>query len=587
MGTVEGTGEDRRAGTPWWKVARRLTQVAVVALVAWVGLRHAQLFRGGPIDAYCPFGAVESLPKLLTDGAFLQKTALSSFVVLGGVLGMSLVGRASFCGWLCPLGAVEDAIHAVGRRAARLLAVVPGLGGPGGRLARWGARRSRRASRLQSPRFRRLDGLLRSLRYVAFGLIVLLTARFGTLVFADYDPFRVLFHFKFETWIAYAVLGGIIVSSVLVERFWCRYLCPVGAVVSVVSRFSPAGIRREQAACVDCGRCDAACALGLEVASVDRVASGQCTLCAECVGACPTDALHVSWGSGPAARRVAGRLRGLGPQALRPVLRPLAAVGLFVVVISGSMAAGAWQTRASGAGSGSEHVGETVGAAQPSAENEAGGGDAEAALPGATMAPEDVKGMMTVDEVAKGFAVPASAVLARPRRAGDGGCVAPASRGGSPVRHGSERLAGVVGRRPLVGKGRRGTFRAGGPHHPDGASSPPPSPHGDGGPAEDRGPGQRPDGRRPGPRRSCLKVVLLPNEEGLVSALDHFDITRSFAVDDLAQALDQRHGLAAGLGDEDAVLLHPSEFFDDLLIVTGPLSRRHGSRYQRVRRFRH
>jgi len=431
-GTTKAEGGAASGGTRWWKVIRRTTQLAVVLLVGWFGLRHAQLFRGGPIDAYCPFGAIETLPKLIANGTFLQKTALSSMVIFGAVLGMSVVGRASFCGWLCPLGAIEDAVHWLGRLATRALGAVPGLGGPNGRLARWGDRRSQRSVALQSPGYRRLDQILRYGRYVVLGLIVVLTARVGSLVFANYDPFRVLFHFRFESWTGFVVLGLLLVTSVLIERFWCRYLCPLGAVVSLVSRLSPAGIVRNSSACVDCGRCDKACGLGLEVATVDKVTSGQCTLCVECVGSCPKDALQVTWGQG-ALSSLSARLRAVGPSGLRPAVRPLAAVAVFTLIVGAAMAGGAWQTRTGGgAGRASEAAGAsraTEGstgetdhavadapgtpptsrsAAAPQAGTEKGGSGSQTA----SVDPQSITGMMTVDEVAQTFDLKPADILA-------------------------------------------------------------------------------------------------------------------------------------------------------------------------------
>jgi polyferredoxin len=411
MGTATRRTAGRRGSKGPWTWVRRGTQASVVLLIGWLGYRHAQLGGGpggtAPLDAFCPFGAIETLPSLLTNGTFLKKTAVSGFIVLGAVAAMTAVGRASFCGWLCPLGTVVEWVHRAGRAVARAVAHVPGVGRIGRAADRWGRRRARRGAWLRSARGRRIDSALRYLRYGVLALILFLTFQGQRLVFEGYDPFKAVFHFQIETVTTIVVLALLFLSSLLVERFWCRYLCPLGAVVSLGSHLSPAGITRDAAACIDCGKCDSACGMGLEVASVERVTSGQCSLCGECTSVCPADgALRTSWA---------------GPRfsSLRPIVRPALAVSLFAVVIAGSMAAGVWETRASAGGGNGEGAG--MGAGAGVAGTLEGGAGSGAATEGDHEAPtlpldgtataEQIKGRMTAEEVATAFGVSPAEVL--------------------------------------------------------------------------------------------------------------------------------------------------------------------------------
>ena len=83
------------------------------------------------------------------------------------------------------------------------------------------------------------------------------------------------------------VLLALVVLSVLVHGAWCRYLCPYGALLGMIARFSPIKIERHADACVDCGLCDRVCMSRLPVSKVGRVASVECTGCLDCVATCP------------------------------------------------------------------------------------------------------------------------------------------------------------------------------------------------------------------------------------------------------------------------------------------------------------
>jgi polyferredoxin len=88
----------------------------------------------------------------------------------------------------------------------------------------------------------------------------------------------------------------VIARGLLIDRFWCRYLCPQSAILSVIQRISPLKVRRNAATCIDCKRCDKVCPTCLSVSETDAV-RGNCIGCLECVEACPVqDALFVGLG---------------------------------------------------------------------------------------------------------------------------------------------------------------------------------------------------------------------------------------------------------------------------------------------------
>jgi len=88
------------------------------------------------------------------------------------------------------------------------------------------------------------------------------------------------------------VLLGFVGLSIVVERFWCRYLCPLGAILAWTNRISLWRIRVNESDCISCGLCTRACPMDLDVPrEVER--GGECIRCRACVHACRREgAIH-------------------------------------------------------------------------------------------------------------------------------------------------------------------------------------------------------------------------------------------------------------------------------------------------------
>lgn len=242
---------------------RKLSQFLLVALITFLGIRH-QVVGGGPegaapLDSYCAFGALETAVYFARTGQFLAKTNYSNFIIFGALAVVTVLTGAAFCSWICPLGTIQEWLAGLTKRVfGRQFAIPVSIHRP-----------------------------LRYLRYVVLGLIIYLTVISYKLIFEAYDPFKVLFHFKFEETAAFVVFGGIIVASLLVERFWCKYLCPLGAVISILGKFNLVKIRRDSKECIDCGLCTRHCAMDIDVAKAAAVPERDCVKCLDCIDACP------------------------------------------------------------------------------------------------------------------------------------------------------------------------------------------------------------------------------------------------------------------------------------------------------------
>ena len=220
--------------------------------------------RWAGVDFLCPFGGLETLYSLLAGDGFLRHTAASSVILLVGMLVMAVAYRRSFCGMLCPLGALQGIFGAAGRKL-------------------FGAASPSRAPWTASP----ATSSTRSSSFFA-----LWTWQAAELVLRPYDPWVAWAHLTsadlLTTYgIGLAVLVVSLAGSLVYERFFCKYLCPAGALLGLLSRVSFLSIRRDAGACIDCGRCDKACMMNIEVATADVVTSSECISCNECVNACP------------------------------------------------------------------------------------------------------------------------------------------------------------------------------------------------------------------------------------------------------------------------------------------------------------
>lgn len=98
------------------------------------------------------------------------------------------------------------------------------------------------------------------------------------LWFGSYDPYRTifglgwLFEFKWaEAWAAYLIALGILAGSFFIPRMWCRFMCPLGGLLSLLSRISFLRIRRQSALCINCKKCDRTCPVGVRVSQKTHV----------------------------------------------------------------------------------------------------------------------------------------------------------------------------------------------------------------------------------------------------------------------------------------------------------------------------
>jgi len=240
--------------TPWIEVII-LTGILCLVMTAfirkdarirWVALSFTMLylgfFKGGFLSVAHITGAISQGP-----GIFLNNLPMLMIITFT-IITTLLWGRV-FCSSLCPFGAVQDFI----------------------------ARFTPKSLRIKVPQAIHDRAL-----YIKYGILALIigVAIFGSgiSVFQYFEPFGTLFFFSSSA-LLWAILVAILIASVLVERFYCRYVCPLGAALGIVSLLSPLRIKRVPQ-CGICKVCEHACPTG--AIRSEKIDFKECVRCDVC-----------------------------------------------------------------------------------------------------------------------------------------------------------------------------------------------------------------------------------------------------------------------------------------------------------------
>jgi len=248
---------------------RFIVQVSVFAILIFLSLSHLKygIEKAASIDAYCPFGAVESFLTKINTGDYLKRIWASAFILMAITLLTTVLFGRVFCSYFCPLGALQEWLRAIGRKL--------------------GIKKD-----VELPKS--VDKYARYLKYFVLLFIVYYSYKVGDLFFKDYDPYNALMHFgnEYEEKVAaYAILGVVLVLSLFSKGWWCRYACPMGAFLGVIKKISPFKIQREAITCTSCSTCNKVCPANLDIENADVIKSADCISCLNCVTDCPSSSL--------------------------------------------------------------------------------------------------------------------------------------------------------------------------------------------------------------------------------------------------------------------------------------------------------
>jgi polyferredoxin len=236
--------------------------------------------RAPGFEAWTPIAALVSAVHGLGTAEF-DPVHPAGLLILLGAVSAALVVRGSFCGWLCPVGTLFEALAALGRRLRLRLGAPP---------PRW----------IDLP-LRTLPWLL--LAFFGWGAVAL-----GDYYYHVFDRYADVGMYGYWAWgrvgpVFLSVAGLSAAGGLIVDRFWCRYLCPYGALTQLFAKLSPWRVRRKEQACTDCGKCDRVCPALLPVSKLDAVTSLRCIGCGLCVAECPEKHALAAEMRAPALRR--------------------------------------------------------------------------------------------------------------------------------------------------------------------------------------------------------------------------------------------------------------------------------------------
>ena len=267
-------------------------------------------------EAYCPMGGLQALTTFFVRGSLPCSMSMMQ-IVMGIVLAAAVVLFSKlFCGYLCPLGTVQDLLMKLRNTIGWRDIVIKN-----GTVA---------------------DKVLRVIKYVLLFWIFYSTATASELFCKNLDPYYAVatgFKGEITLWMSLISVAAVILCGFMVNMFWCKYLCPLGAISNslkfwvwivvlvaayyllgtigvnvpwwtLLAAFCVVGylleilcgkprlqvlhIMKNDSKCTHCGLCTKACPYGIDVAGcrAGAVKAVDCTLCGECTAVCPVDAIH-------------------------------------------------------------------------------------------------------------------------------------------------------------------------------------------------------------------------------------------------------------------------------------------------------
>lgn len=214
-----------------------------------------------------PIGALMALKLWITEGIFdpIHPAALVIFI---SALLLAIVLKKSFCGWICPIGTLSEAVWKIGKRIFGKNFVIT----------------------------KYIDYPLRSIKYIlmSFFIYVIIIkmnsaqiAEFLSTPYWKVSDIKLLKFFTEMSLTTKITLSTLFILSLIYKNFWCRYLCPYGGLLGLLSVLSLTKIKRDESKCIQCRSCSKNCPSLIPVDKKRSIHSPECIGCLTCVSHCP------------------------------------------------------------------------------------------------------------------------------------------------------------------------------------------------------------------------------------------------------------------------------------------------------------
>lgn len=298
-------------------VWRKVLQIGTLLLI--VGFILKVFFGGEPADveAYCPFGGLESLATYLNSETLACSMSVVQ-ITMGIALAVSvLLFSRLFCGYLCPLGTLSEGLAKLGKKM-KINRIIPGTSV--------------------------VDQALRAIKYLLLFWIFYMTLQSSELFCKNFDPYYAVatgFQGEITLWMTLVSLAVFLIGNLTIRMFWCKYICPLGA-LSIIFKFTLTfivivflswllhftalihlpligslgiacllaylyEIRKKRSKifpllriecnpekCNECGLCTQRCPYSIQLKKDGSSRDIDCTLCGECINSCHQQALSIN-----------------------------------------------------------------------------------------------------------------------------------------------------------------------------------------------------------------------------------------------------------------------------------------------------
>ncbi|MFH1360467.1 MAG: 4Fe-4S binding protein [Candidatus Omnitrophota bacterium] len=287
-------------------IIRRLSQILFLGIFVYI-LWSTTYPLKGMISPQVLF-KIDPLIMLITSVS--GRVLLSGFIFSIIMILLALILGRFFCGWLCPLGTVIDAVgilkrkqkvlsdsqNAKGRKAKYMILGIVVFFALLGIQAAWV-----------------FDPIVLVARVISMNVIPAVTwavDNFFIWLIKTFDLYGPVYDFYRELKASFlgvsihyfanslAILGFFLLvasASLFLTRIWCRMFCPLGALYALAGRFS--FLERKVEGCVDCGKCEVACRMGA-IREDMSYQKGECVLCMDCIYNCPGGFTRFGWPKG-------------------------------------------------------------------------------------------------------------------------------------------------------------------------------------------------------------------------------------------------------------------------------------------------